>query len=67
MDISETVMTFGKHKGKQFIDIPRNYLEWLEREKICREPLASIVSKYLRRPINWTAIPDEPENDDIPF
>ncbi|MGH8373262.1 MAG: putative quorum-sensing-regulated virulence factor [Gammaproteobacteria bacterium] len=39
MSDSETVMPFGKHKGKTIEDLPSSYLHWLaencEDEDIC--------------------------------
>lgn len=30
----ETIMPWGKHKGKEVQDVPAHYLFWLERENI---------------------------------
>jgi hypothetical protein len=40
-------MPFGKYRGCQVEDLPREYLEWLADQDWLREPLASAVAEAL--------------------
>lgn len=33
-EVKRTKLTFGKHKGQSLLDIPTEYLEWLQSEKV---------------------------------
>ena len=58
--IVQTVMPFGKHKGKKFADLPLDYLTWLinnadslNEEKAEYDPdfAASVINEFTRRGI----------------
>lgn len=40
-------MPFGKHKGKEIEDIPKQYLYWLNSQEWVREELRNACSDYL--------------------
>ncbi len=46
-ELRETVMPFGKHKGKPFEDIPRSYLVWLAKQPNLMPILKDKLSSYL--------------------
>ena len=64
MNLSKTIMPFGKYKGKMFEEIPRNYIAWLVEANVCREPLSKKVKDYLEQPINWNGDEDNSEEYD---
>ncbi len=41
-------MTFGKHKGERFREIPGDYLQWLSGQEDLDEDLKFTVGYYLR-------------------
>jgi len=41
-------MPFGKHKGEMLGDIPKSYLEWLQKNTNLKEPLATCVDRTVK-------------------
>lgn len=50
-ELSGTVLTFGKFRGRTFDDVPLPYLDWLNGQEWLRDPLKSKVSAYLNHPL----------------
>ena len=40
------ILSFGKHKGKHFKDIPFNYLRWLAEQNFCPASVKAYVKKH---------------------
>jgi hypothetical protein len=36
-------LKFGKYQGRQLIDIPLNYLQWLAKQSFCPDPVKTFV------------------------
>ena len=53
-EVQNMKILFGKHKGKPLTDIPLEYLQWLESEKVAqREDTNSYFMRCLNFAITW--------------
>lgn len=53
-EVQNMKVLFGKHKGKPLTEIPLDYLQWLESEKISqREDTNSYFMRCLNFAITW--------------
>lgn len=59
LETSKIRMPFGKHSGKEFSEIPQNYLEWTLRQDWIKDPLKGQLERYLQRKPMQRAIDKE--------
>lgn len=65
-EIKRVKLTYGKHKGSNLIDVPTQYLEWLQSEKLTSgENTSSYFMQCLDYAIKYRSgkIPNRGDND----
>jgi uncharacterized protein (DUF3820 family) len=49
----EIIMPFGKHKGTEIGDIPKNYLDWLIGQEWFQGDLRQSIADHLNARRDW--------------
>ena len=66
VDIPADCISFGKHRGLPWKDIPRDYLEWLVKAENTKDDIRALAQDELDRGYSDQAAPNG-ETEDIPF
>ena len=66
VDIPADCISFGKHRGLPWKDIPRDYLEWLVKAENTKDDIRALAQDELDRGYANQSTPNG-ETEDIPF